>query len=284
MRRLVAGIDLEKVSFVAANCKSLSTRRCQVTISTSLPVQPHQSSPNVWDSIWAVVQDRGLQVGDQLPSIRELADRLEVKQTSVRDALLKAESQGLIKILPRAGAFLRAITPAAKTQPGTPAETPLPDAFYASLVQEDHNLFHLLDARRLVEIELAGRSAERRRLEDLLPVRRSLEAMLKIPETAARSDYVDLDIRFHIEIARLSGNFVLFAVQKTLMELLRRHLNEVPRDLERRTVTDRSHIAIYEALVSGNAEKARNEMREHLSLAYDSMLQDLQAAPVTQRS
>lgn len=233
----------------------------------------------MWDSIWAVVQDRQLQVGDQLPSIRELADRLEVKQTAVRDALLKAESLGLVKILPRSGAFLRAH--AAAPKPVQPApQTALPEGIHAALRQDEHNLFHLLDARRLIEIELAGRSAERRRLEDLLPVRRALESMLQIPPTATRPDYVDLDIRFHIEIARLSGNDVLFTVQKSLMELLRPHLNDVPRDLERRAVTDRSHIAIYEALVSGNAEKARNEMREHLSLAYDSMLRDLQEAPL----
>src|SRR5689334_9727712 len=97
---------------------SRTKHRCQVTISASAPAKSDQSprvgqafqpdtlasppdQPSVWDSIWAIIQDRGLQVGDQLPSIRELADRLEVKQTAVRDALLKAESTGLIKILPR---------------------------------------------------------------------------------------------------------------------------------------------------------------------------------------
>lgn len=253
----------------------------QVTISTSLPLKPNQSSSSLWDSIWAVVQDRGLQVGDQLPSIRELADRLDVKQTAIRDALVKAESQGLIKILPRTGAFLKAAVPLPQSA-NSPVETALSDTLYGALIQDEHNLFHLLDARRLVEIELAGRAAERRRLEDLLPVRRALEAMLQIPATATRPEYVELDIRFHIEIAKLSGNLVLFTFQKSLMELLRPHLDEVPRDLERRTITDRSHIAIYEALVGGNTEKARTEMRDHLSLAYDSLLRDLQAAPTAQ--
>jgi GntR family transcriptional repressor for pyruvate dehydrogenase complex len=249
-----------------------------VTISTSLPVKPDESSRSLWDSIWAVVQNRGLQVGDQLPSIRELADRLEVKQTAIRDAFLKAESLGLIKILPRAGAFLKAAIPGPK--PGSlPIETNLPDSLESGLSHDEHNLFHLLDARRLIEIELAGRTAERRRLEDLLPVRRALEHLLQIPATAARSEYVDLDLRFHIEIAKLAGNSVLFEIQKRLLELLRPHLNEVPRDLERRANTDRSHVAIYEALVSGNVEKARTEMRDHLSLAYESLLRDMQAVP-----
>lgn len=238
----------------------------------------HQSLPGVWESISFLVQDRGLQVGDQLPSIRELAERLEVKQSAIRDALLKAESLGYVKILPRSGAFLR-VPGTNLTKAAMPAEPVPAEAFLSALTSHEHNLFHLLDARRLIEIELAGRAAEHRRLEDLLPIRRALEAMLQLADANARQEYVDLDIRFHLEIARLSGNSVLFAIQQTLMELLRPHLNEVPRDLQRKSITDRSHIAIYEALVAGSAERARAEMREHLSLAYDSMLRDIQAPP-----
>lgn len=241
-----------------------------------------QGAISVLDSIWEIVRERGLKPGDQLPSIREMAERLELKQTAVRDALLKAEAMGLVNVLPRAGAFLRANLPggAASQAP----EEPLAGVFQEAIEHEasargEQNLFHLLDARRLIEIELAGRAAERRRLEDLLPVRRALEAMLQLPADATRVEHVTHDIRFHVEIARLSGNQVLLAVQRTLMELLRPHLNEVPRDLQRRTKTDRSHAAIYEALVAGDAEKARTEMREHLSLAYDGLLRDIQEIP-----
>jgi GntR family transcriptional repressor for pyruvate dehydrogenase complex len=125
-----------------------------------------------------------------------------------------------------------------------------------------------------------GRAAERRRLEDLLPIRQALHALLQIPTTETRSEYVDWDIRFHLEIAKLAGNSMLMTMQETLMEMLRPHLNEVPRDQARRTTADHSHVAIYEALVSGNAEKARKEMRDHLSLAYESLLRDIQAVPV----
>ena len=233
---------------------------------------------SVLDSIWEIVRQEGLKTGDQLPSIRELADRLGVKQTAVRDAILKAEVMGLVNVLPRAGAFLRGGIPAAATN-GASLDESLAGAFQESLIHGEQNLFHLLDARRLIEIELAGRAAERRRLEDLLPVRRALEAMLQLPPEAVRAEHVTHDVRFHVEIARLAGNVALLAIQRTLMELLRPHLNEVPRDLQRRSKTDRSHVAIYEALVAGDAAKARSEMREHLSLAYDGLLRDIQEVP-----
>ena len=247
-------------------------------VTIDMPVKPGKVPSTVWPSIWKIVQELSLKAGDQLPSIRELAERLEIKQTAVRDALLKAESLGLVKVQPRAGAFLRA-NPSAIPESVTTNETPLHDVFQTALVQDDYNLFHLLDARRLIEIELAGRAAERRRLEDLLPVRRILEGMLQLSSHATRSEYVEFDVRFHVEIARLSGNMALFTVQRTLMGLLRPHLNEVPLDFERRSITDRSHVAIYEALLAGDVEKARTEMRSHLSLAYDCLLHDLQQLP-----
>lgn len=245
----------------------------------SSPLAP--ASASVWGSICELVRERGLLVGDQLPSIRELADVLEVKQTVVRDALLKAESKGLVKVLPRAGVFLRAISHSG--EPSEPrnsiAEESLAAAFLPTLQSGEQNVLHLLDARRLIEVEMAGRTAERRRLEDLLPMRRALDCMLQLPAESHRAEHVRHDVRFHVEIARLSGNFVLYTVQRTLMDLLVPHLNQVPPTAQRHKITDLSHVAIYDAIVAGDAARARQEMREHLNLAYDSLIHDLQRSP-----
>jgi GntR family transcriptional repressor for pyruvate dehydrogenase complex len=238
--------------------------------TTLPPTRP--SDPDLLRSILDVVQERGLKVGDQLPSIRDLAEQLEVKPTAVRDALLQAQAMGLVRILPRAGAFLQLSVPVA-------AEETLASIFPLVGSPQEPNLFHLLDARRLLEIELAGRAAERRCLEDLLPVHRALQGMLELPAAAPRAEYVNHDIRFHVEIVRLAGNSVLFAMQRTLMESLRPHLNAVPQSHERRGQTDHSHAAIYAALVAGDADSARAEMRRHLSMAYDSLLRDIQEPP-----
>ena len=226
---------------------------------------------DVLQTLLAVVQDRGLKVGDQLPSIRELAEHLEVKPTTVRDALLRAQTMGLVRILPRAGAFLRslplAVAPKALAIVASGRDTP--------------NLFHLLDARRLVEVEMVGRAAERRRLEDLLPVRRALEAMAAIPPDARdHGEYVAHDIQFHIEIARVAGNLVLLQFQQALLDQLRAQLVALPWTAERQNRTDRSHAAIYAALVAGDADQARAEMTDHLSMAYNSLLHDVQSAPI----
>ncbi|WLD10046.1 FadR/GntR family transcriptional regulator [Planctellipticum variicoloris] len=245
-------------------------------MSVATPVAKTQTDdfPRILEVIGAIVTERGLSPGDQLPSIRELADRLGLKPTTVRDALLKAESQGLVKVLPRAGVFLRAGGLTTPVLTGQPLETAP-----SHLLAGEPNVLHLLDARRLIEIELAGRAARHRRLEEVLPVRRALDAILQLPADASRAEDVRLDVRFHIEIARLGGNAVLCGLQQTLLEQLVPHLNEVPPSLERRGITNRSHVAIYEALVAGDVDRIRQEMREHLSLAYDSLLESLQRPP-----
>jgi DNA-binding FadR family transcriptional regulator len=139
---------------------------------------------------------------------------------------------------------------------------------------------HLRDARRLLEIELVGRAAEQRKVEELLPLRQALDTMLQLPETEVRTDYVEADIRFHTELARLAGNTVLLAFQQALLGLLKPHLTQLPWTPERRQSTDESHTEIYLALVEGNAERARAAMSEHLSLAYESLLREIQSLPV----
>ncbi|MSR56413.1 MAG: FadR family transcriptional regulator [Planctomycetaceae bacterium] len=233
---------------------------------------------SVLDSIWEVVRQSDLKVGDQIPSIRELSDRLKVKQSAVRDAILKAETMGLVTVLPRAGAFLR--NSALPVAPSTsPHDGSLSGIIQTSLAHDEPNLFYLLDARRVIEIELVGRVAEQRRLEDLVPMRRALKAMLHLPADTPRPPYVSYDVRFHNEIARLAGNHALFSIQRILMQMIRPHLVEVPFSVQRRKTTDESHAAIYQALVAGDPEKARTAMRVHLSLAYDSLLKDIEEVP-----
>jgi len=234
---------------------------------------------DVWQGILQVVERERLASGDKLPSVRDLAERLGVKPTLVRDALLRAQARGAVRIEPRVGAFMATTSPAARALTHS-LDAASAAALEGAILGESHNLLHLLDARRVIEVELVGRAAERRRPEDLLPVRRALETLLDLPVDAPRAEHVAPDIVFHTELAKVAGNKLLAAIQATLMELLRPYLLDVPPTAEHRMTADRSHAAIYTAVVDGDAERARNEMRAHLSLAYDSLLRDLQRPPL----
>lgn len=229
-----------------------------------------ETAEAVWDSIAAWIRESNFKAGDQLPGFRELAVRLGVKPTVVRDALLHAQAKGAVRIVPRVGAFVH----------GSAGATISPAS--ASAI-ESHNLLHLLDARRLVEVELIGRAAERRRVEDLLPARRALEALLQLAPEAPRAEFVVVDVRFHQELAQLAGNPVLANMLRWLLETIRPQLiaalADVPTNAQMRLRSDQYHASIYSAVAEGDAAKARREMHEHLSVAYDYLLRLLQSPP-----
>ena len=230
--------------------------------------------PDLLPAIGGLVQRRGLQVGDQLPPLRELAAELGAKSSAVREAILCAQAMGLVCVLPRVGSFLKTTNFGCSK----PTEGTVPPAVRLTVpaLLGEPNVFHLLEARATLEAQIVALAAARRRLEDLLPVRRHLEALLDASNRTDLSVYVEHDVRFHVEIARLSDNAVLLAMEQLLMEAIRPHLCEVRRTSESIQAANRSHADLFAALVSGDAAAAQREMRVHCELAYRGLLNEIQ--------
>jgi len=234
---------------------------------------------------WRRVVDRAealhLQSGDQLPSVRELATHLGLTPNAVRSAILLAQSKGAVRVVPRVGVYFETAPVNARF---TVDETirGVETTLRSNLSREPVNVLHALEARRVIEVELIGLAAERRRLDDLLPARRLLDAMLQMPIETSRQEYVALDFRFHAELARLAGNDVLASMQRTLTDVLAGHFAEAPGSLDRRIDSERLHIAIYSAVVEGNAAEARQAMHEHLSNVYQYLIGFVQSPPEPQ--
>jgi len=147
--------------------------------SLLLPETPHQQ--DLVRTLIRYIQSDRLSVGERLPPIRALAERFGVTGSAVRDALIQLQTMGMIKVLPRSGAFVQSVNFASLV-------SALTDTMDNALMQADASLFHLLDARQLIEVECATTAARRRRLEDLLPIREALAATLD----RAGLDVVDL--------------------------------------------------------------------------------------------
>lgn len=228
-----------------------------------------------------IIEQRSLKPGDKLPSIRELAARSGLKAGTVRDALLKAQGSGIVKVLPRAGAFVGAL----ENFPSSPSTAERAIEHLGRLLgKKEHNLFHILETREIIELETFKRATAKSQLQDLFPLRRILEEMAAIPIEKRRANYVSLDIRFHVEVARLSGNVVLMSVLCLLMEELKPRLLSIPWAPDRRRWTDESHARLYSALVEKDPEAAQAEVRTHLGYAYNSLLSELRQPPAVRRS
>jgi GntR family transcriptional repressor for pyruvate dehydrogenase complex len=216
------------------------------------------------------IRSEGLTVGDRLPSIRTLSEKLKVSTSLVRDAMIQAQAMGMIKLHPRSGAFVQSLSFASIVDA-------LSDTLPATLLTQDHNLIYVLDARRVVEIETVTQAAQRRRLEDMLPIRRALEIMAQNPEAENRANYVRADIEFHLGIAQAAGNPVLTILLQSLLDCLRPYLLSLRWTPEHRLHTETSHSTLYEAILKGNIEAACAAMQGHLGLARDNLLREVQS-------
>ncbi|HIF32809.1 MAG TPA: FadR family transcriptional regulator [Planctomycetes bacterium] len=220
-----------------------------------------------------LIADNDLGAGDRLPPIRELAVKFGVKAGTVRDALLTAQAKGLVKVLPRVGAIV---------QPNGDSQDPdsvVAHSFGEVVGQRDQNLFHILETREALELTMVAWAAERRELSELFRLRQILTDMADIPLEVESPEYAKLDVDFHLEIGRLSGNSVMTSLLRIILLEVRPHLDRIRWSGNRRAETNESHSRIYSALAAGDGEQAQSEMRDHIRTAYNSLLDEMRQPP-----
>ena len=220
-----------------------------------------------------LIAENDLARGDRLPPIRELAAKFGVKAGAVRDGLLTAQAKGFVKLLPRVGAIVQ--SEGASKDLGSVVTR----SFDEVVAQPDQNLFHVLETREALELTMVARAAQRRELSELFRLRQILTEMAAIPLEVESPEYAELDVEFHLEIGRLSGNTVMTSLLRILLLEVRPHLDRIRWSGNRRAETNQSHARIYSALAAGDVEQAQSEMRDHIRAAYNSLLDEMRQPP-----
>jgi GntR family transcriptional repressor for pyruvate dehydrogenase complex len=191
-----------------------------------------------------------MQPGAKLPSERELALGLGVARSSLRQALKVLEIMGVISQRVGDGTYLNK---GAASILGEPMEF---------LILLDGITFHeLMEARLIVEPELAARAAERATGEDLAGLRREMASMESAADDHAL--FIEHDLAFHTAIFQAAGNRVcnlMFSVVHLSLRTLMEHTSR----LAPATHTLRLHQRIYAAIRKRDPEAARRRMAEHL--------------------
>ncbi|MGB9866884.1 MAG: FadR/GntR family transcriptional regulator [Bacillota bacterium] len=206
----------------------------------------------VMEEIKRLIEEGALRKGDKLPPEHELARRLGVGRSSVREALKGLAAAGLVSRNPE-GTFVSSC--------GQSLVEPLR---YRAIL-ENMTFRELLEARRLLELEFAALAAVRRTPEDIGCLSDAIANMKASIETDV-SRFIEADLKFHMGIASAARNRVLYelfaAVRHLLAEAHSRLVEECP------TIKQSSiehHSRILEYIAERNPDKARNAMAMHLS-------------------
>lgn len=187
--------------------------------------------------------------GDKLPSEYELAQRLGVGRSTVREATKALISRNVLEVHRGNGTFVC-------EQTGL-----VPDPLGLRFQPNKKQLgLDLCEVRLMIEPEIAALAAKKATGEEIAQMRALCRA---IEETGRRNEnYCDLDQQLHILWATCTRNAVMPHLVPILNEAIPLFIDITNRSLYDRTLL--THQAVVDAISARDPEAARQAMRTHL--------------------
>ncbi len=179
--------------------------------------------------------------GGTLLTEGEIAGDVEVSRTPVREAFLRLETEGLIKLYPKKGALVVSVS-------GPEADS-------------------ILEARSLVETWAAEHAFRQRR--SLIPELAGLLEQMRAHRSAGDvAAFTEADRGFHEHVVAAAGNAVLGRFYRSLRErqlCINAAMMRVDDERMDRAIAD--HAGLIDALQSGDAAAFAVRTRDHLEVA-----------------
>lgn len=217
--------------------------------------------PRVSDAIARDIEQRilegSLKAGDRLPAERDLAADLGVSRASLREALQKLVSRGMLSSRQGEGTFVTDRLDASFAEPWQEMLRGHPS------VREDLLEFrHILEAKAAECAALRATDADRERLAQCFD---RLEASFMGDDL---DEQVASDLSFHQAIAEASHNAIIGHLTSSLLRLMhdhiRRNLSELMRMPQAREDLRLQHRRVWDSIREGRADQARISATEHI--------------------
>jgi DNA-binding GntR family transcriptional regulator len=183
-----------------------------------------------------------------------LSKQLGISKSPVREALNSLHIQGLVRIEPRRGTYLRQFS-----------------------VKEVRDLYDLREALEVFAVATAEMTPA-----ILAELSRSLELTHILLEEHDRARYIEEDVRFHSVIAGATGNAELCRVLQNVHDQIwlcrckTYHLSS--------GAAFEAHRAVFDALAKGDRKRAKSAMRDHISHVRKSLIAFLEARSAAPRA
>jgi GntR family transcriptional regulator, transcriptional repressor for pyruvate dehydrogenase complex len=221
------------------------------------PVQTRRTFEEAAEQIADKVRIGELRIGDKLPGERALAAQMQISRPTLREAVKVLVDAGLLEVRRGPGGGMFVAT----------------DIVGVELVRQQSSLrlsevAGVLEARRMLEPRVAQLAAVRATEDDFAALQRSIDSMRALVDAGKalkeEDRFLQLDVQFHLALARASGN----ATVESLMRVLFRQL-EIARDMAMHLpLVPEWTIGIHErtlaALRGGDPDEVEAVMDEHL--------------------
>ncbi len=214
------------------------------------PIKKESVGSQVFRQLRDQVVRRVWSPGSKLPSENELSKTMGVSRVSVREALQRLASLGLLETRHGEGTFVREFSG---------------EIFFNSLlpllVLDETSIFDVLEYRRIIESGIAGLAAERATAEDLERLEESYRDMVRFSDDVAA--FAGADLEFHLMLAQATGNPVLIKVNDVIHHILSVSMEKIVTALGMQDGLH-FHRKIIDAVRAGDTRLAERLMEEHV--------------------
>ncbi len=205
----------------------------------------------VSDAIEQRIMDGSMKVGDRLPTETQLAADFGVNRSTVREGIRLLEQQGLIRREAGRRLFV-----------SVPRYDELGSRVQRALMLHRVSFRELWEVSMVLEPAIARSAAARITPEELQAIEDNIEETRRAVEAGRR--LVDLDIGFHLLVARATRNNALVLSQEPSILLCHAAMAAIVAALP--PAPGRlleAHRRVFEALAEGNGAVAEEWMRKH---------------------
>ncbi|HEX2856226.1 MAG TPA: FCD domain-containing protein [Propionibacteriaceae bacterium] len=221
----------------------------------------------VLEHVEAGILDGSYRVGSLLPAERDLAARLEVSRTAVREALRTLQAQGIIESSVGAG-------DAGGTRIAGRHSPALATLLRLHVALGRFPRTDVVDLRVLIECEAVGVLARRVDPGDAATLREVVERQGD-PGLDLRA-FNELDTEFHTTLAGLAGNQLVTDLVAAVRESIAREVRDAASHhvewADFRAAVLEQHAGIVDAVSAGDVATAQQRIDEHIRRRWSDLL------------
>lgn len=222
------------------------------------PLKRDRLYEQVADQIERLIVGESFRPDDKLPSERNLAERLGVSRTVIREATRVLSVRGLVVVKPGSGTYIQELSP---------SNAAAPIGLFLKLRHSANSFQNLSEIRFTLEVDIAGLAAERATEEDIVAMETAVTEMAG--HIADAQHFVQYDLAFHSALATATHNdlysVLLIPITDLLLDFrLTAYQYDAQSSIEGGLTY---HRRILDHIKARDVAGARQAMREHLGQA-----------------
>ena len=204
-------------------------------------IQKRSLAEELAEQLQQQIAEGKYKVGEKLPTEPELMKIFGVGRSSVREAVRILGNMGLLSVRQGAGTFVE-------------NQTPVNEPMGRQMQRADRQ--DLDEMRRILEISIAEKAAQRRTLSDIERINKHLSDRKLTAGAGSLTRCIEADINFHVAIADATHNEILSGIYKSATAFLLNEFNRIYSDTSCFIASQLLHERLAKYIASGDTKKA----------------------------